>query len=222
MRRNNWFGTAIFVFAVLFIIAGLVFVKWPDFEHKQEVSQVLHQKSMAEATLTIAYDTPPIYSEQYVMRDDNGLSFMQYRIRGYSGRVVTISLPPERTTARDRDVGYFFEDITQNQHAWELVNRPPAGNTNAHYTLHLFQIADNRQGTRTVTFTDPHYWAVTAGRQYRIEMSKNGPTPDLTKLQSTTLADPRFEHIVQAFRSFGPPSFRKKIAQAQALVRRSR
>ncbi len=70
-------------------------------------------------------------------------------------------------------------------------------------------------------FTDPHYWATTAGHQYEIQLSKNSPTPDLTKLKSTSLADPRYLNIVQAFRNFGPPSFRQKIAQAQALVRSS-
>jgi hypothetical protein len=221
MRRDSWFGTAIFAFAVIFIICGLVFIKWPDFQHKADVNRVLHQHSYSEATLTIAYAKPPIYSEQYRMRDDNGVSSAVYKVQGYSGKVVTITLPSERTMVGSRNVGYFFEDITQNDQAWELVNKPAAGNTDAVYTLHLHQIADNRQGTRTVLFTDPHYWAVTAGRQYEIQMSQNGPTPDLTKLKSTSLADPRYEKVVQAFRNFGPPSFRQKVAQAQALVRAS-
>jgi hypothetical protein len=101
------------------------------------------------------------------------------------------------------------------------MNKPPAGNTDVHYTLHIFQVADNKQGQRTILFTDPRYWAVTAGRQYQIELSKNSPTPDLTKLKSTTLADPRYEKIVQAFRNFGPPSFRQKVVKAQALIRSS-
>jgi hypothetical protein len=222
MRRDNWFGTAIFVFAVVFIICGLVFIKWPDFQHKQDVAKVLNQQSVSEATLRIAYAKPPIYSEEYTMRDDNGVSSVRYKIQGYSGKVVTIVLPSEKTMARTRNVGYFFEDITQNDQAWQLVNKPPAGNTDALYTLHLHQIADNRQGTRTVIFTDPHYWATTAGRQFHIQLSKNSPTPDLTRLQSTSLADPRYEKIVQAFRDFGPPSFRQKVVQAQALVRSSK
>jgi hypothetical protein len=102
------------------------------------------------------------------------------------------------------------------------VNKPPVGNTDIHYTLHIFQVADNKHGQRTILFTDPHYWAVTAGRQYQIQLSPNSPTPDLTKLKSTTLADPRYEKIVQAFRNFGPPSFRQKVAHAQALIRKSK
>lgn len=222
MRRDNWFGTAIFIFVVVFIISGLVFVKWPDLAHRADVNRVLYQHSLGQASLTIDYAKPPVYRETYLMVDDNGVSSARYTIQGYSGKVVTISLPPVKTTVAGRNVGYFFEDVTQNDQAWQLVNKPPAGNTDVRYTLHLHQIADNRQGVRTVTFTDPHYWAVTAGRQYEIVMNKNGPTPDLTKLKSTTLADPRYEKVVQAFRSFGPPSFKQKVAQAQALVRASR
>lgn len=217
MRRDNLFGTAIFIFAVVFIIAGLVFVKWPDFQHKAELAKVRNSASVLDLSLALKYDKPPVYEEQYVMRNDNGVSTAQYRIQGYSGKVVTITLPPDKTYA----VTFFFEQVVQDG-IWQLMNKPDAGNTDVHYTLHIHQVADQKQGSRTVTFTDPHYWAVTAGRQYEIQLSKNSPTPDLTKLKSTTLADPRYEQIVTAFRNFGTPSFRKKVAEAQALVRKSR
>jgi hypothetical protein len=138
-------------------------------------------------------------------------------VQGYSGKVVTITLPPDKTYI----VTFFFEQIVQDG-AWQLMNKPLAGNTSVHYTFYIHQVADQKQGSRTVTFTDPHYWALTAGRQYHILLSPNSPTPDLTKLQSTTLADPRYQEIVQAFRNFGPASFRQKVAQAQALVRASK
>lgn len=217
MRRDNWFGTAVFVFAVVFIICGLVFIKWPDFQHKTELHNVRNSRSVLDLSLTIKYDKPPVYEERYTMRNDNGVSTAQYRIQGYSGKVVTITLPPDKTYA----VTFFFEQVVQDG-IWQLTNRPDAGNTHARYTLYVHQVADNKQGSRTITFTDPHYWAVTAGRQYHIELSKNSPTPDLTKLQSTTLADPRFQQIVQAFRDFGTPAFRAKVAQAQTLVRSSK
>jgi hypothetical protein len=103
------------------------------------------------------------------------------------------------------------------------MNKPLAGDTSVHYTLHIHQVADLAQGSRTVTFTDPHFWAVQAGHQYHIVLNPSSPVPgDLTKLQSTALADPRYEQIVQAFRKFGTPSFRQKVAQAQALVRASK
>lgn len=217
MRRDNLFGTVIFIFAVVFIVLGTIFIPWPDFQHKREVTRVGQSASVLDVGLLIKYDKPPIYLEQYTMHNDNGVSSVQYKIQGYSGKVVTISLPPDKTYA----VTFFFEDVVQDG-IWQLMNKPDAGNTDAHYTLHIHQVADREQGSRTITFTDPHYWAIQAGRQYHIQLSTNSPTPDLTKLQSTTLADPRYEKIVNAFRAFGPSSFREKVRQAQALVRASK
>ena len=217
MRRDSWFGTAVFVFAVVFVVCGLLFVKWPDFQHKQEVARVLNSQSVLDTSLAIKYAKPPIYLEQYTMRNDNGVSTAQYKVQGYSGKVVTITLPPEQTYA----VTFFFEQIVQDG-IWQLVNKPSAGNTSALYTLHIHQVADTKQGTRTILFTDPHYWAVLAGRQYEIQLSPNSPTPDLTKLKSTSLADPRYAQIVQAFRDFGPPAFRARVESARRLVSASK
>src|SRR5690242_6353759 len=216
MHRDNLFGTAIFVFAVVFIILGTIFIPWPDFQHKKEVTNIAEGASVLDLSLTMKYEKPPIYLEQYTMHNDNGVSTAQYKIQGYSGKVVTITLPPDKTYA----VTFLFQQVVQDG-IWQLMNKPPAGDTSAHYTLHIHQVADKEQGSRTITFTDPKYWAVEAGRQYHIELSKNSPVPDLTKLQSTSLADPRYQQIVQEFRNFGPDSFRAKVHQAQALVRAS-
>ncbi|MFN2448989.1 MAG: hypothetical protein ABR508_04240 [Candidatus Baltobacteraceae bacterium] len=217
MRSNNWFGTAMFVFVVVFVICGLVFFRWHDFEDKAAVHRVLTSRSVLDFSLKVQYGKPPVYNELYHLHNDNGTSSAQYRIQGYSGKVVTITLPPDKTYA----VTFLFQELVQDG-IWQLTNKPDAGNTDAHYTLHVFQVADKEQGSRTITFTDPHYWAVTAGRQYHIALSRNGPTPDLTKLESTSIADPRFENIVTAFRTFGPASFRARVRQARNLIASSR
>jgi hypothetical protein len=217
MHRDNWFGTAIFIFVVVFVVLGTIFIQWPDFQHKREVARIGRSASVLDLSLKIQYDKPPVYLEQYTMHNDNGVSTVQYKVQGYSGKVVTITMPPDKTYA----VTFFFEQVVQDG-IWQLTNKPLAGDTDAHYTLHIHQVADLQQGSRTITFTDPHFWAVQAGRQYRIQLTQSSPVPDLTKLQSTSLADPRYEKIVQAFRAFGPPSFRQKVAQAQALVRASK
>lgn len=214
--RRPWLPTAIFIFCIVFLIAGTIFIKWPDFQNKPQVEQVRLAPTVLDLRLTIAYAKPPIYEEQYVIRNNNGLSTAQYKITGYSGKVVTITIPP----AKRYDMTFFFEDVVQDG-IWKLTNRPPRGNTDVRYTLYVHEIANRKQGSRTITFTDPHYWAVTAGRQYQIHLSPNSPTPDLLKLNSTSIADPRFEKIVRAFRSFGPASFRQRILQAQRLVAKS-
>lgn len=210
--RRDWFAFALFVFIVGFVIAGTFLIKWPDFQHKAELARV-GRRSLLELSLTIRYDKPPIYEERYQMRNDNGASTMQYFVRGYAGKVVTITEPASQTYA----VTFFFEQVVADG-IWQLVNKPPIGNTSVHYTLHIHQIADNRQGSRTVTFTDPQYWAVMAGRQYSIHLSKRAPVPSLLTLKSTSLADPRYEKIVRAFRSFGSPALREKIAAARRMV----
>lgn len=214
--RRNWFPTALFIFVVVALILGTIFIKWPDFQHKPEVQRVLNSQSVLDLSMTIHYDKPPIFEEVYKMHNDNGISTAQYKVTGYSGKVVSITLPPDKTYA----VTFFFEEVVQDG-IWQLMTKPPRGDTSVHYKIYIHQVADRKQGTRTVLFTDPHYWAVTAGRQYQIELSKNSPTPDLTKLQSTSLADPRYQKIVNAFRAFGPDTFRQKVAEARALVRRA-
>ena len=215
MRRDSWFGTAVFVFAVLFIVGGL-FLKWPDFAHKQQVEGVLHQRSVLDVSMLIKYAKPPIYTELYTMHNDNGVSTAKYIVQGYSGKVVTITLPATKTY----DVTFFFQQVVL-EGIWQLVNKPAAGDTSALYTLHIHQVSGSKQGSRTILFTDPHYWAVTAGRQYEIQLNPHSPVPDLTKLKSTSLADPRYEKIVQEFRNFGTPAFRAKVAQARRLVSES-
>ena len=209
MRRNNWFGTALFVFCVLFIAVGLIFVKWPDFQHKNEVDRVLHSASILEVSLSVQYAKPPIYRETYAMRDDNGVSNAQYQARSFTGKIVTLKLLPEKTYA----VSFFFQELVQDG-IWDLTSKPPRG-TNITYTLHVHQVAGAKQGSRTITFTDPAYWALEAGRQFHIVLNPHKAVPDLTTLKGTSLADPRYLKIVQAFRDFGPPEFRARVARAR-------
>lgn len=177
---------------------------------------VIHaQKAPSElyARLTIRYPHPPIYEETYDMSDVEGVSKFQYRIRGYAGREIIITAPP----ARVYDVSFFFGRLEQDG-IWQLVNRPPLPEPDAFYTVFVKQLADYKQGERTVTFTNPEYWATKAGRQFEIDLSKGVPK-DLLRIASTQSADPRYLQIVRDFRAFGPDEFRRNVAHAQARVR---
>lgn len=180
--------------------------------HFAQVDKIKHAPSVIHASLLIHYDTPPVYEEEYRMSDVNGVSSFTYRIRSYAGKEISITAPP----AAMYDVSFFFGSLVQDG-VWKIVNQPPRGNTDAHYTVYVQQAIDFKQGDRTITFTDPHYWATTAGRQYSIDLRKNKPS-DLLKLQSTSMADPRYEKIVDDFRTFGPRTFRHRIAAARASL----
>jgi hypothetical protein len=165
------------------------------------------------AKLTIRYPKPPIYEEEYRMSDVEGVSRFEYTVRGSTGHEITVTAP----AARVYDVSFFFGRLAQDG-VWQLVDKPPLPNTDARYTVYVKQLADYKQGERTVTFTNPHYWATKTGRQFSIDLSKGIPR-DLVHMQSTQVADPRYEQIVKDFRDFGPDEFRHNIAAAQSRIR---
>jgi hypothetical protein len=169
--------------------------------------------SVLQARMIVRYPKPPIYEEEYRMSDVEGVSTFVYRIRGYKGHEITVSAPP----ARVYDVSFFFGKLDQDG-IWQLVNRPPLPDADAHYAVYVRQLADYQGGERTVTFTNPQYWATKAGRQFEIDLSKGVPK-DLLRIESTQVVDPRYQEIVKDFREFGPDEFRHNVAAAQARVR---
>jgi hypothetical protein len=169
--------------------------------------------SQLYARLTIRYTKPPIYEEVYRMSDIEGVSTFDYRIRGTKGHLITVTAPP----ARVYDVSFFFGKLVQDG-IWELVNRAPLPDADALYTVFVRQAVDYRHGERTVTFTNPEYWATKAGHQFQIDLSKGVPS-DLLRLASSQIADPRYQQIVTDFREFGPDEFRHNVEAAQARIR---
>ncbi len=205
------------IFIILVIVAGLV-AGWRIYGPGEmgrfaPVRRAQSAPSGLYARMTIRYPKPPIYEEAYRMQDVDGVSSFEYRVRGYGCAQITIKAPAGPMF----DVSFFFGRLDQDG-IWQLVNRPPRPNPDAYYTVYVKQVADFKQGDRTVTFTDPHYWATTAGRQYQIDLSKQNPN-DLLHMQSTQLADPAYQTIVADFRNFGPPEFRANVAKARARVR---
>lgn len=169
--------------------------------------------SQLYARLTIKYPKPPIVQETYRMSDIEGVSRFDYTIRGSNGHEITVTAP----AARVYDVSFFVGKLDQDGF-WQLTNRPDLPNADAYYTVYVKQLADYKQGERTVTFTNPHYWATKGGHQFSIDLSKGVPK-DLLHMQSTQVAETRYEQIVKDFRDFGPDEFRRNVASAQARIR---
>lgn len=212
MRRSSIVPLAILVFSVVTLIVGISFYWKPETNRINDVARIQNQPSAIYATLLMQYDHPPIYQEEYRMQDIDGVSTFQYRIRSYGGKQVTLTAPKHVTT----DVSFFFGKLVLDG-VWNLMDKPPRGNTHVLYTVYVNQKADFKQGDRTIVFTDPHYWATTAGRQFHIDLRKTNPN-DLLTLQSTQLADPHYQQIVNDFLTFGSESFRAKIAQVHASI----
>ena len=210
MRRTTVVPLAILIFVVVMAIVGFRFYQHTEFTRLGSVQKVIDQPSALYARMTISYEKGPIYQEEWNMSDVEGVSTYSYAIRTYAGKQISIS---QKTPHAMTDVSYFFGRLVQDG-VWELTNKAPRGDASPRYTVYVKQLADFKQGDRTVTFTDPHYWATTAGRQFQIDLRKTNPK-DLLKLSSSALADPRYQQIVEDFRAFGPPEFHTRIAAAR-------
>jgi hypothetical protein len=203
----------ILVLAVVMLIVGWRIYGFGEMGRFGPAVHAQRAPSELYARMLVRYAKPPVYQEEYRMSDVEGVSKFAYSIRGFDGRQIAVNAPP----ARVYDVSFFIGRLAQDG-IWQIVNKDPRPNADAHYTLYIKQVADYKQGDRTVTFTDPHYWATKAGRLYTIDLSKGVPS-DLVHLSSTQIADPRYEQIVKDFRDFGPDVFRHNVEAAQQRIR---
>ncbi|MBV8374307.1 MAG: hypothetical protein JO302_02250 [Candidatus Eremiobacteraeota bacterium] len=216
MRRFPFFVVLIVAVTVAVLIFGWQFEKkrysYAPAIHAQKAPSALY------ARMSIKYAKPPIDSETYAMQDVEGVSSFSYQIRSYECREITVRAP----AAQVMDVSFFFGKLVQDG-IWQMMNKAPLPNAPALYSVYVKQLADYQEGNRTVTFTNPDFWATTAGRQYTLDLSKINPknAGDLLRVQSTQLSDPRYQEVVQDFRQFGPDEFRRNVAAAQARARRS-
>ncbi|MBV9233336.1 MAG: hypothetical protein JO030_04780 [Candidatus Eremiobacteraeota bacterium] len=167
------------------------------------------------ASMTVRYAKPPLLEEDYRMSDIEGVSRFEYAVRGFNGRQITITAP----SARVYDVSFFFGRLTQDG-IWQLVDKPARPKASAVYSVYVRQFADYKHGERTVTFSDPHYWATRAGREFSIDLRKGIPK-NLLFLQNSQLSNARYEQIVKDFRDFGPPEFRHNVAAAVERIKAS-
>ncbi len=175
--------------------------------HAQRAPSELH------ARMLVRHTHGPIYEEEFRMSDVEGVSNFDYRIRGVNGHQITVTAP----AARVYDVSFFIGGLDQDG-IWQLQNKPPRPDANEHYTVWVKQIADYKRGERTVTFTNPEYWAKRAGQQFEIDLSKGVPK-NLVFLAGQQAGDKRYQQIVTDFRTFGPDEFRRNVAAAQTRIR---
>jgi hypothetical protein len=214
MRRLPPMEVFIVVLTAIFLLIG-----WRVYGGLHPVAGLGHAQrapSQLYARMTIRYTKPPIFEEEYRMQDIEGVSAFAYRVRSYNCRQITVKAPPGKMY----DVSFFFGGLDQDG-IWQMMNLPPLANTDAYYTVYVKQLADFRQGERTVTFTNPQYWATRAPRQqFRLDLSKQNAS-DLLHMQSQAGGDPRYAKIVDDFRTFGPDEFRKNVAAAMVRARTS-
>jgi hypothetical protein len=195
-------------------IAGTL---WQLFSRDQEqrirqVQNVGRSPSYVAVSLTLDRSRGPVARETYAMVDDNGHSVASYAVTDRAGTTARF-----HETVQGYGVSFLFDRLVADG-IWGLTTRPPRGDTSVRYTVSVKQSVQGQEGERTATFTDPHYWATTAGRQFRIHLEKDKPAPDLLTLKSTSIADPHYALVVADFRDFGSPAFKATIRRARSRL----
>lgn len=203
----------VLVAVVLGLLAVWLIFGESEFRRYDRVRKLAASPSDIRLWLVVGNAKGPIAREEYRLADHDGLSTESYAAEGRDGTTIRVESLPRETY----DVSFFFERVVRDG-IWELPDRPPRGDTSTSYTIGVEQTADLRHGAHTMRFTDPHYWATTGGREYRLRLDRKKPVPDLIRLQSVSLAEPRYERLVSAFRSFGSEGFREKAAAARRSV----
>ncbi len=208
---------------VVVVLAGLVTgwkLFWPsETQRYAAVKSVRQQRSVIHLSEIIVHAKGPIAHEELRLDNVDGNSTASYAVADRKGYVARFSQP-----LHGYDVTFAF-DLLVRDGIWQLQQpRQFHGNTNEIYTVTVAQVAGSRQGRHGFSFADPHYLATTAGRQYEIHLDRNRPVPsqaDLLQLHSTSIADPRYQKIVDDFASFGPPHFKQTVAAARAKLLRT-
>lgn len=170
---------------------------------------MLHSPSKVELSMIVDHSGGHVAREAYTMVDDNGRSEAAYAVTDRQGTTARF-----HETIPGYGVSFLFDRLVADG-IWQLTNKPPRGDTSVRFTVAVQQTVGGEHGGRTITFTDPRYWATTAGRQFHIHLDKNKPTPDLLTLDSTSIADPRYAKVVGDFRSFGSPAYKATIRKAR-------
>ena len=212
-RSRNLVPPLVTLAALLAVVFGWLLFSKTEVARYEGARRVAAADSDIRLGLAITYTSGPFLSETYRMEDRNGVSTSEYHVAGRNGLNVNVKSLPQETF----DVSFFFEKAVQDG-IWELRNRPPRGDANAHYAIDVYQLNAGQHGSHAFRFTDPHYWATTGGHQFTIHLDRNKPVPDLVQMSSTTLVEPRYGKLIEDFTTFGPPEFRTKIAEAKARV----
>jgi hypothetical protein len=211
MRPN--LVTFLIVIAAVVAVAGgwLLFAK-SERDRFVAVNRVLTSRSEFRLTYTIEHTDGPIVQETWTIRNVNGTSTAAY---------VATDRRGDRASFAEPVIGYgatfLFDKLVQDG-IWDLESRPYRGSSAELHAVEISQVADKASGSHRFLFSDAHYIATEAGREYEIHLDPHKPVPNLVNLQSTSTADPRYEKIVADFEGFGSARFKATVARARAQL----
>ncbi len=201
--------------AVIALVSGWFLFGRQEHARFAAVDQIRRQRSEIRITYSIDHLSGRLAHEEWRFANVDGRQTASYSAVDRDGTRATFD---ERETGYD--VTFLFDKLVADG-IWELQTRPFRGDHPDVHTVHIAQVTGTQSGSHTFAFSDPHYLATSAGREYHIHLDRSKPVPDLLTLNSTSSADPRYGQIVDAVEAYGSPRFRETIAKARAKLLRS-
>jgi hypothetical protein len=205
--------TLLILVAAVVAVAGawLLFAK-SEHDRFVAVDRVRHSRSEFHITYILEHTNGPLASETWHFNNVDGASNVVYAVADRRGDKASFSEP-----IGDFSVTFLFQKLVADG-IWDLTTRPFRGSSALLHVVEIEQVADTASGSHRFQFSDAHYLATEAGREYRIHLDPNKPVPNLVDLQSTSTADPRYERIAADIEGFGSARFKRTIAAARAKL----
>lgn len=204
----------ILIIAVLAAVGGWLLFARGEHDRFVAVKDVRLSRSEIRFSYAVDHVQGPIAREEWRFANLEGRSTASYTAVDRRGTRATFD---ERVDGYD--VTFLFERLVQDG-IWELPTRPFRGKPDVH-VVRIEQVAQSRSGFHEFRFSDPHYLATSAGREYHLHLDRAKPVPDLLRLDSTSSADARYQRIVDDVERFGSPRFKRTIATAREKLLRS-
>jgi hypothetical protein len=202
----------ILVLVVAAAVGGWMLFAKNEHDRFVAVERVHHSRSEIRLSYTVVHTSGPIAREVWSMQNIDGHSVASYTAVDRKGTKATFD---EQIVGYD--VTFLFDRLVADG-IWELETRPFRGSSQTLHVVEISQVADKSSGSHRFQFSDAHYIATEAGREYHIHLDPHKPVPDLVSLQSTSTADPRYAKIAEDFEQFGPARFKATIAAAKAKL----
>lgn len=210
--RSRLVTAGIIAAALVAVVGGWVIFSKSEHDRYLAVQRVAQSRSEIRLTYTVVHTTGPIAREVTAFQNINGVSRVSYTAVDRHGNKATFD---EQIV--NYDVTFLFDKLVQDG-IWELQTRPFRGSDAALHVVEIQQVAGTQSGSHRFQFSDAHYIATEAGREYHIHLDRNKPVPDLLTLQSTSTADPRYLKIQHDFEQFGSARFKATVAEAKAKL----
>jgi hypothetical protein len=202
----------ILVAVVVAAVGGWMLFAKSEHDRYVAVDRVTRSRSEFHLSYALVHTSGPIAREVWAMQNLDGRSRASYTAVDRHGTKATFD-----EQIAGYDVTFLFDKLVQDG-IWELETRPFRGSSQTLHVVDISQVADKSSGSHRFQFSDAHYIAVEAGREYHIHLDPHKPVPDLVNLQSTSTADPRYAKIAQDFEDFGTPRFKSTVAEARAKL----